>query len=85
MLAEDGVVYEQLRGAILYGVAELEQDTEKVADILAAITEKNGGAPGIEPEQLRAGLIERASKRTGIRVRPEKVVSWDHSKLGGSY
>jgi hypothetical protein len=26
-----------------------------------------------------------ASKRTAVVVKPEKIVSWDHRKLGGAY
>jgi len=41
-----------------------------------------GGAlqPGIE-DAMRA----QARKRVLIRVVPERVSSWDHSKLGGVY
>ena len=30
-------------------------------------------------------LPEGLAKRVAILIRPEKVVSWDHRKLGGSY
>ena len=85
LLAEDGTVYSELRAAVMYGTAELIQDTEKVADILEAITLRTGGAPGGDPASFRAGLLKRAEKRTGIRVVPTKIVSWDHRKLGGKY
>jgi hypothetical protein len=26
-----------------------------------------------------------AAKRTAVVVKPEKIVSWDHRKLGGTY
>ena len=34
---------------------------------------------------LRSALMATVPKRTGIRIRPERVVSWDHGKLGGVY
>lgn len=85
LLAEDGTTYSKLRAVVMYGTAELVRDTEKVADILGHITERTGGAPGVDPAAVRAGLLERAEKRTGIRVLPSKIVSWDHRKLGGKY
>ncbi len=85
LLAEDGTVYSELRAAVMYGTAELIEDTEKVADILEAITLRTGGAPGVDPASFRAGLVKRAEKRTGIRIVPSKIVSWDHRKLGGKY
>ena len=36
-------------------------------------------------EGIRADLTKNASKRVVIRLKPERVVSWDHSKLGGTY
>jgi hypothetical protein len=30
-------------------------------------------------------MRKNASKRVLIRVRPERIVSWDHAKLGGVY
>ena len=32
-----------------------------------------------------SGAIQSAPKRVVLKVVPDKVVSWDHSKLGGKY
>jgi PPOX class probable F420-dependent enzyme len=85
LLAEAGAQYTELRGVVLYGAAELVRDTPKVLDILARVTARTGGAPDAEPAAIRAGLEATARKRTGIRVRPTRIVSWDHRKLGGVY
>lgn len=87
LLAESGTVYSELRGVVLYGKAELVREQEGVLDILARVTAKNTGGAGAaaDPEQLRKGLMATVPKRTGIRIRPEKIVSWDHRKLGGVY
>ena len=82
LLLEDGVVYSELRGILMYGVAELVQDVERVADILIVVSSRQGGA---ELGDLRPQLRQSAEKRTGIRVRPDKIVSWDHRKLGDVY
>jgi PPOX class probable F420-dependent enzyme len=87
LLAESGTEYAQLRGVVIYGKAELVREQEKVLDILAKVTAKNAGGAGNAPDPaaLRKGLMATVPKRTGIRIRREKVVSWDHSKLGGVY
>jgi hypothetical protein len=36
-------------------------------------------------EQLDGASKMMASKRTAVVVKPEKIVSWDHRKLGGAY
>ncbi len=82
LLAEDGTAYAELRGILMYGVAELVQDVERVADILMVVSSRQGGA---ELGDLRPQMRQSAEKRTGIRVRPDKIVSWDHRKLGDVY
>ena len=82
LLVEDGAVYPELRGVLMYGPAELIDDVEAVIDILAAVSSRPAD-PAAQAD--RAQIREAAEKRTGIRVRPEKVVAWDHRKLGGAY
>ena len=82
LLVEDGIAYSELRGLVIYGAAELIDDLDAVTDILVAVSVRQGNVAG---EAVRAQMRRTAEKRTGIRVRPEKVVSWDHRKLGGAY
>jgi PPOX class probable F420-dependent enzyme len=85
LLAEDGTEYAKLRGVVIYGKAEFVPDTEQVIDILMKVASRNTGDMDPTNEAVRAGMRKTAEKRMGIRVRPEKIVSWDHSKLGGVY
>ena len=39
--------------------------------------------PGQSPEALDAQAERMAAKRVVVIVHPEKVMSWDHRKLGG--
>ncbi len=82
LLVEDGAKYFELRGVVFYGSAELIDDTDEVMRILAAIALRQG-EPSDESDEALAGRRRMASKRTGIRVRPERIVSWDHRKLVG--
>ncbi|HUI28560.1 MAG TPA: TIGR03618 family F420-dependent PPOX class oxidoreductase [Candidatus Kryptonia bacterium] len=82
LLVESGATYDQLRGVLIRGRAEVIPDVERCVQVLMRIHQKMGGAlqPGIE-DAMRA----QARKRILIRVVPERVSSWDHSKLGGVY
>jgi len=85
LLIEDGNVYSELRGVVIYGNAELVDDTGKVLDILAEVSSRNQPLDDAAKAGMRAVLAKTASKRVGIRVKPERIVSWDHRKLGGVY
>jgi len=81
-----GAVYEKLKGVVIYGRAELIRDTEQVVDILTRVSTKTLDNPDDKTRDgIRSAVRGTAPKRTGIRIRPEKIVSWDHSKLGGVY
>ena len=82
LLVEDGTSYPELRGILMYGVAELVQDVELVTDMLMTVSSRQGGT---ELGDLRPQMRQSAEKRTAIRVRPDKIVSWDHRKLGSVY
>ena len=82
LLAESGVHYSELRGLMFRGHAELIEDVELCTQILTDIQSRYyGSADGSVRELLRA----QAAKRVAIRVHPERIASWDHSKLGGVY
>ncbi len=79
VLAESGTEYSELKGVLLYGRAEIIDELETVIDTLIAASGQRN------EEGIRAALTKNASKRVVIRLKPERVVSWDHSKLGGTY
>lgn len=83
ILFEDGEEYDKLRGLVYYGRAELIHDLELAIDTLL----EGGGAPEEvrRNPDARKATEGRASKRVVIRLKPERIVSWDHAKLGGTY
>ncbi len=86
LLAESGTEYEELRGVLFYGQAELIDDTEQVIDtLLAAAGNPARDADAEQQQAVRDGMRKNASKRVVIRLKPERVVSWNHAKLGGVY
>jgi PPOX class probable F420-dependent enzyme len=82
LLVESGRTYAELKGVIIRGRATLDPDTEHVLDVLGRIHEKHEGGSAAG---LREAMRHQATKRVVIRVRPERVSSWDHAKLGGAY
>jgi nitroimidazol reductase NimA-like FMN-containing flavoprotein (pyridoxamine 5'-phosphate oxidase superfamily) len=85
LLVESGEEYGQLRGVVIYGKAEVVDDAEVVKAILRRIS----GIAAISDPAARKGaeavIANTAAKRVAILIRPEKTVSWDHAKLGGTY
>lgn len=75
--------YQDLKGVQIRGTATIEETRESVLafgeQFLAHYTETE------DPEVLRAMAEEVGEKRVVIRVEPETVVSWDHTKLEGGY
>jgi PPOX class probable F420-dependent enzyme len=83
LLLESGRTYETLKGLLIRGRATLDSDVEHVLDVLGLVHEKYA-MPGHGAE-LREALRAQARKRVAIRIRPERVASWDHAKLAGVY
>jgi PPOX class probable F420-dependent enzyme len=85
VLAESGVRYEELRGVLLYGQAEITEETERVLDTLMAVTNRHRPPSEDEAAAMREVMRKQAAKRVAIRIKPDHIVSWDHTKLGGTY
>ncbi len=78
VMVEAGETYEELRGVVIEGKAEILDDLEGTAQVMARIGEKYGqsvgtAAPGVVPPA--------ATKRVVVRVLPVETYSWDHRKL----
>ncbi len=84
LLLEDGLEYSALRGAQMKGRAELHDDDETVHELTMAVLRRNTPA-GAPEEALEKVSRAQAPKKTAIVVRPERIMSWDHGKLGGIY
>jgi PPOX class probable F420-dependent enzyme len=82
LLVESGRTYEELKGLLIRGRAVLDAEVEHVLDVLEEI---NGKYNRTRVPGIRDALRAQATKRVVIRIRPERVSSWDHRKLGGAY
>lgn len=79
VLAEDGDVYEELRGVAIEGRAEVTDDPELLWRVGASVWERYNGP---YTEEARPFVPASLRKRVAVRVRAERVRSWDHRKLG---
>jgi PPOX class probable F420-dependent enzyme len=83
---EDGVDYQELRGAMLECDVDVERDTGDVTEFGIKIFERYApSSDGGLPDEVREMVEKQAPKRVGLRFHPTRVVSWDHRKLGGTY
>jgi PPOX class probable F420-dependent enzyme len=84
VMLEAGTLYEELRGLVIEGDAEIiEGDVE----LAARVMQMSGSR---RPAELPAGppaeqTLRAVAKRAVVRVLPRRVYSWDHRKLGGRY
>lgn len=83
VLVEDGIKYNELRGVAINGRAVLHDDPAVVLPYARAMVRRN--QPEVPAEHVEAAAKMMAAKRTVVVVKPEKIVSWDHRKLGGTY
>ena len=89
VLVEAGDGYAQLQGVMIRGTATLVTDPQYVLGIygrLAARYAMVGDEPvDMDDESLENAFGRFAPKNTAVIVKPTKVTSWDHSKLGRAY
>jgi len=83
VLLEAGSDYSELRGVSFNGTALLHSDPEVVHRYAFAVMRRN--QPDLPEDTLEAVARDMSTKRTVVVVKPEKIVTWDHRKLGGSY
>lgn len=83
VLVATGERYEELRGVSIAGRAELVDDRDAVQRYGETVYQRYWGP--IDDDAVREGVRAMGAKRVVVVVKPEKIVSWDHSKLEGAY
>ena len=80
LMVEAGDEYAELRGVMIRGRCEiLEGETAVRAAFEGRAVAQTNPAP------VNPGAAASAPKRVVLKIVPEKIVSWDHRKLGGRY
>jgi general stress protein 26 len=80
LMIETGRVYNELQGVLVRGHCELIEDATQVKLSFRRMGEVQGGKAGV-PSEASASM----PKRVVLKIVPEKITSWDHTKLGGKY
>ena len=83
-LVESGESYDQLKGVELVGTGRIIDDYDEILAIGTAVAIRYNG-PGAASEAALPFIEAQARKRLGIEVVVGRAVSWDHTKLGGTY
>jgi PPOX class probable F420-dependent enzyme len=78
LMVESGDTYAELRGVMIRGHCEILEDQDAVKAAFEARAEA-------QAKQVQPGAQASAPKRVVLKIVPEKVISWDHRKLGGRY
>jgi PPOX class probable F420-dependent enzyme len=80
LMIETGKNYGDFRGLMIRGHCEIIEDPALVAATIHTLQENQGG----KSETPREAILS-APKRVILKITPEKIASWDHTKLGGKY
>jgi len=78
-LVEDGMTYEELRGVAIEGTAEVVDDPDLLWRIGVSVWERYY-AP--YTDDVKPFVETMLNKRVAVRVKSERMRSWDHRKLG---
>jgi general stress protein 26 len=82
-MVEAGDTYDQLRGVELVARAEIVEDVAQVERFGVEEFERYQNMK--VTEALMPQVMRMANKRVVVKIHIERVVSWDHRKLGGTY
>ena len=80
LMVETGDSYDQLRGVMIRGRCEILEGEDAVRAAFATRAEAQAN-----PSPPQSGAVASAPKRVVLKIVPEKIISWDHRKLGGRY
>ena len=80
LMIETGKNYGDFRGLMIRGHCHIIEDSALVAGIIQELQAKQSGKTETPRE-----AVASAPKRVILKITPEKVASWDHTKLGGKY
>ena len=79
VLIEDGETYETLRGVELVGRAEIVEEPDRIWELGVSVF---GRYQAPYTEEMRPFVEAMLNKRVVVKLLVDRVVSWDHRKLG---
>ncbi|MGE0667797.1 MAG: pyridoxamine 5'-phosphate oxidase family protein [Sphingomonadales bacterium] len=85
LLLESGHDYAELRSMMAEATAEIIDDNDFVVETMMNIRRQRDPSKTEFPAEEMEGIRYSARKRVIVRFTPTKIISWDHTKLGGTY
>jgi PPOX class probable F420-dependent enzyme len=79
-MVDSGRVYNELQGVLIRGHCEIIEDPSQVQVTWRRMGEVQAGRSGV-PREATASM----PKRVVLKIVPDKITSWDHTKLAGRY
>ena len=76
---EDGWTYDTLRGVSIEGTADMTEDPDKLWAVGVNVWERYNG---LYTDEMKPFVEIMLNKRSVVRVKVDRVRSWDHTKLG---
>jgi PPOX class probable F420-dependent enzyme len=80
VMVETGDTYESLKGVELVGRAEIVEDPDRMFELGKSVFSRYM-AP--YDDSMKAAVDFMLNKRVVVKLHVDRVVSWDHAKLGG--
>lgn len=86
-LVEHPWPYVEVRGVMISGPARIVRDPAEVLAVTARMRDQHAEQSGtaVGEGTPDTDLAKHAVKRVAVRITPDKVRTWDHTKLGGTY
>ena len=83
LLVESGKMYDELKGVVIEGVAEIIRDPSQTANVmrLTRLKDRTLGFERASSREAENELPPAAYKRVVVKVLPKRYRSWDHSKI----
>ncbi|MEZ4502030.1 MAG: TIGR03618 family F420-dependent PPOX class oxidoreductase [Dehalococcoidia bacterium] len=81
LLVEAGEAYNEQRGVMVEGRAEVLSEPAFTAQVMRQVGAKYGSGSGASREAQSEIIPPAAHKRAVVRVTPERMRSWDHRRL----
>jgi PPOX class probable F420-dependent enzyme len=80
LMAEAGDKYSQLQGVMVRGRCEIIEGEDAVRAAFSDMARARGAS-----YERPSAANNTAPKRVVLKIIPEKITSWDHTKLAGAY
>lgn len=80
LMVEAGDKYSELQGVMVRGRCEIIEGEDAVRAAFADMARARGAS-----YERPSAASDSAPKRVVLKITPEKITSWDHTKLAGAY